>query len=89
MCERFYKTVLNEFYRVAFRKKLYHSVDELQVDLDGWTSQQRGATTSRTLVLWQDTDAHLPRRAADDQGENCTELAARTQPDGHAAETNP
>jgi len=36
ICERFNKTVLNEFYRVAFRKKLYHSLEELQADLDAW-----------------------------------------------------
>ena len=36
ICERFDKTLLNEFYRVAFRKKLYHSIDQLQVDLDLW-----------------------------------------------------
>ena len=36
ICERFHKTLLNEFYRVAFRKKLYRSIDELQVDLDLW-----------------------------------------------------
>src|SRR5512147_2833331 len=34
ICERFHKTVLDEFYRVAFRKKLYHSIAELQADLD-------------------------------------------------------
>ncbi|HEY1417694.1 MAG TPA: IS481 family transposase, partial [Myxococcaceae bacterium] len=36
ICERFNKTVLNEFYRVAFRKKLYTSLAELQADLDAW-----------------------------------------------------
>jgi transposase InsO family protein len=36
ICERFHKTVLNEFYRVAFRKKVYRSIEELQVDLDAW-----------------------------------------------------
>ena len=36
ICERFHKTVLNEFYRVAFRKKVYRSIDELQADLDLW-----------------------------------------------------
>jgi transposase InsO family protein len=36
ICERFHKTVLNEFYRVAFRKKLYTSLAELQADLDAW-----------------------------------------------------
>jgi transposase InsO family protein len=34
--ERFHKTVLNEFYRVAFRKKIYPSLVDLQADLDGW-----------------------------------------------------
>jgi transposase InsO family protein len=36
ICERFHKTVLNEFYRVAFRKKIYRRLDELQADLDSW-----------------------------------------------------
>ncbi len=34
--ERFHKTVLDEFYRVAFRKKIYGSITELQADLDAW-----------------------------------------------------
>jgi transposase InsO family protein len=34
ICERFHKTILNEFYQVAFRKKLYGSMEELQKDLD-------------------------------------------------------
>jgi transposase InsO family protein len=36
IAERFHKTVLDEFYRVAFRKKLYASIEELQNDLDLW-----------------------------------------------------
>jgi len=36
ICERFHKTVLNEFYRIAFRKKIYNTLDELQADLDTW-----------------------------------------------------
>ena len=34
--ERFHRTVLDEFFRQAFRTKLYLGVAELQVDLDGW-----------------------------------------------------
>jgi transposase InsO family protein len=34
--ERFHRTVLNEFYRIAFRRKVYRSIEELQVDLDSW-----------------------------------------------------
>ena len=36
ICERFHKTVLNEFYRVTFRKKIYKTFEELQTDLDTW-----------------------------------------------------
>jgi transposase InsO family protein len=34
--ERFHKTMLDEFYRIAFRKKVYATIDELQADLDAW-----------------------------------------------------
>lgn len=36
ICERFHKTILQEFYQVAFRKKIYRSIEELQQDLDTW-----------------------------------------------------
>ena len=44
ICERFHKTLLDEFYRVAFRKKVYDTPDALQADLDEWMAvynQQR------------------------------------------------
>jgi len=36
ICERFHKTILQEFYQVTFRKKLYQTVEQLQADLDEW-----------------------------------------------------
>src|ERR1700719_4571632 len=36
IAERFHKTVLDEFYRIAFRKRLYASIEDLQDDLDLW-----------------------------------------------------
>ncbi len=36
ICERFHKTILQEFYQVTFRKKLYSYMEELQKDLDEW-----------------------------------------------------
>ena len=36
ICERFHKTIQNEFYATAFRRKIYNSLDELQADLDAW-----------------------------------------------------
>ena len=36
ICERFHRTMKNEFYDIAFRKKIYGSLEELQVDVDAW-----------------------------------------------------
>lgn len=36
ICERFHRTMKDEFYSVAFRKKLYNSLDELQIDVNEW-----------------------------------------------------
>jgi transposase InsO family protein len=36
ICERFHKTILNEFYQVTFRKKIYTDIEMLQTDLDRW-----------------------------------------------------
>jgi hypothetical protein len=52
ICERFHKTVLNEFSRVAFRKKVYRSI----------------AASSGTLALRQNPDAELPGCHPDDEG---------------------
>jgi transposase InsO family protein len=39
ICERFHKTVLEEFYQVELRKKIYKSMEELQEDLDAWLEE--------------------------------------------------
>ncbi|MFA6692018.1 MAG: IS481 family transposase [Saccharofermentanales bacterium] len=36
ICERFHKTIQDEFYATAFRKKIYTSLEELQTDVDKW-----------------------------------------------------
>lgn len=36
ICERLNRTIKEEFYSIAFRKKLYTSLEELQADLDEW-----------------------------------------------------
>lgn len=36
ICERFHRTILQEFYQVTFRKKIYSNIEELQKDLDEW-----------------------------------------------------
>jgi transposase InsO family protein len=36
ICERFHKTMKDEFYDITFRKKIYSSLEELQIDAERW-----------------------------------------------------
>lgn len=45
ICERFHKTLLQEFYQVTFRKKLYASLEALQADLDEWLATYNNERT--------------------------------------------
>ena len=46
--ERIHRTVLDEFFRLAFRQTLYQSVEEFQRDLDTWlTYYNRGQPHQR------------------------------------------
>ena len=69
ICERFHKTILQEFYQVTFRKKIYEDIESLQENLDEWlhfynnerTHQGKvccGRTPVQTLTegkqIWQD-----------------------------------
>jgi hypothetical protein len=65
ICERFHKTVLNEFYRVAFRKKVYRSIDELQTDLDSWIREYNETRPHQGRWCFG-----KPGCDADDKGEN-------------------
>lgn len=46
ICERFHKTILQGFYQVTFRKKLYADLESLKMDLDNWY----GITIIRELI---------------------------------------
>lgn len=39
ICERFHKTIQDEFYSTAFRKKIYHNLEEIQEDADRWIEE--------------------------------------------------
>lgn len=39
ICERFHRTMQDEFYSVAFRKKLYPTLEVLQADVDDWIKE--------------------------------------------------
>jgi transposase InsO family protein len=36
ICERFHKTILQEFYQITLRKHIYNNIDDLQKELDEW-----------------------------------------------------
>ncbi len=44
ICERFHKTIGQEFYNVAFRTKIYHSIEGLQKDLDEWLKEYKNSS---------------------------------------------
>ena len=69
ICERFHKTILQEFYQVTFRKKIYRDIEALQADLDQWLDKYNyerthqgkmccGRTPMETLadgkIIWQE-----------------------------------
>lgn len=69
ICERFHRTILDEFYRITFRKNVYETMDQLQKELDIWleyynvqrTHQGKiccGRTPMQTLIdgklIWMD-----------------------------------
>jgi hypothetical protein len=39
ICERFHRTIKQEFFDITFRKKIYNTVEELQTDLDLWLNK--------------------------------------------------
>jgi transposase InsO family protein len=45
ICERFHQTIQNEFYASAFRRKLYHSLEQLQEDVDTWVAEYNNERT--------------------------------------------
>lgn len=50
ICERFHKTILQEFYQVTFRKKLYHDLESLQKDLDSWIDYYNNERTHQGKI---------------------------------------
>jgi transposase InsO family protein len=39
ICERFHRTMQEEFYSIAFRKRLYSTLEDLQADVDAWLEE--------------------------------------------------
>ena len=71
ICERFHRTIQEEFYATAFRKKLYTSLEELQADLDEWLGEyNRTRPHSGKYCYGKTPDADLLGFAFPGAGEN-------------------
>ncbi|WP_417798685.1 IS481 family transposase [Terasakiella pusilla] len=50
ICERFHKTILQEFYQVTFRRKVYETIEQLQNDLDEWLEYYNNERTHQGKI---------------------------------------
>lgn len=50
ICEKFHKTISQEFYQIIFRKKLYDSLEELQKVLDEWLNYYNNNRTHQRKI---------------------------------------
>ncbi len=60
ICERFHRTMQDEFYSVAFRKKLYSSLEQLQADVDLWLEEYNQKSPAFGQILfWENADTNV------------------------------
>jgi transposase InsO family protein len=60
ICERSHKSVLNEFCRIAFRKKVYRSIKDLQAKLDSWIEEYNEVPPHQRLMFRENPDSDIP-----------------------------
>jgi transposase InsO family protein len=90
ICERLHRTMKDEFYAVAFRTKVYTSLDELQADLDAWIQEYNEQRThsgrycygKTPLQTWKDAkhlalEKQIPGAS---QGGPCPSQQSQSQP---------
>lgn len=88
ICERFHRTMKQEFYDIAFRKKIYASLEELQVDVDHWIAKYNetrphsgrfcyGKTPMKTFreAKYLATEKTIPVVESSDSANNLTRAA--------------
>ena len=83
ICERFHKTVLNEFYQVAFRKKVYTSIEELQIDLDVWMKDYNESRTHTGKYCYGKTPLDTFKDSLHIAKEKLIDFTLQTHGDNH------
>ena len=85
ICERFHRTIQDEFYAVAFRKKIYQNLEELQQDLDLWVDHYNQERThsgkycygKTPMQTWNDSLDLAKEKLLDRQNENFVTLMSQ------------
>jgi transposase InsO family protein len=78
--ERFHKTMLDEFYRIAFRKKVYATIIELQDDLDAWMTEYNQERSHQGRFCFGKTPMQTFLDALPNAHEKCFTDRAHAQP---------
>ena len=66
--ERFHKTLLDAFHRIALRKRIYAAIDELQADLDAWLTEYNEVRTHQGRCCYGKTPLQTSLDAAPPPG---------------------
>ena len=82
ICERFHRTMQEEFFSIAFRKKLYHTREQLQSDADRWLREYNENRTHSGKYCFGKTPLQTFRDAKYlAQAKNLDRLFVATLPD--------
>ena len=66
--ERFHRTLLDAFHRIALRKRIYAAIDELQADLDAWLTEYNEVRTHQGRCCYGKTPLQTSLDAAPPPG---------------------
>ncbi len=97
ICERFHRTIQNEFYAIAFRKKMYRSIKDLQHDLDQWLYHYNHERThsgkycfgKTPMQTWMDSLHLAKEKMLDKQYENDVSLSLSSEADAGSGDDQP
>jgi transposase InsO family protein len=88
ICERFHRTILEEFYQIAFRKKVYTTLEQLQADVDAWVQSYNEERTHSGRYCYGKTPMQTFRQSKHLAEAKMLERL-KTEPSGHTAEAEP
>jgi len=92
ICERFHRTIQQEFYSIAFRTKVYKTIEELQKDLDDYLEKYNNERThqgkhcvGRTPMGCLKEDKHLAQQKMIGYDQSYSRLESKVSDSGLAS----